>query len=171
MPIPKKLVSYLTNKSLHHEIVPHKTVYTAFDVAATLRVPLTAIAKVLLLKSDKGFLIAVLSAGHLLDMKKIAKLAGAKKIRIPSEKELWAFLKKKKAALTSFGGYHKVPVFLDTKFSKNIHGFFPSGSFTESFRILLKHFVLAEKPTSGAFSIVRKKKIKKKTKKAIKKKR
>ncbi len=170
MPIPQKLVSYLTGKSLRHEVVPHKTVYTAFDVAATLRVPLTAIAKALLLKSDKGFLIAVLSAGHLLDMKKITALIGAKKIRIPTEKELWEFLKKKKGALTPFGGYHKLPVFLDRKFSKNTHGFFSSGNFTESLRIPLKHFLEAEKPKVGVFSIMRKKIALNKTKSKIVKK-
>lgn len=169
MPIPKKLISYLNIKSLNHEVVPHKTVYTAFDTAKTLRVPLSIIAKALLLKSNKGLLVAVLSAGHLLDIKKIAKLADTKKIRIPTEKELWEFLKKKKGALTPFGGYHKLPVFLDTKFSKNTHGFFPSGSFTESLRIPLKHFLAAEKPILGAFGMMRKK-IMKKTKTAKKKK-
>ena len=67
------------------------------------------------------------------------------------------FLKKKKGTLTAFGGYHKLPVFLDTKFSKNTHGFFPSGSFTESLKIPLKHFLLSEKPTLGAFGMMRKK--------------
>lgn len=157
MPIPKKLLSYLSAKALSHEIVPHKTVYTAFDAAKTLRVPLNTIAKALLLKSNQGFLVAVLSAGHLLDIKKITKLVGAKKIRIPTEKELWGFLKKKKGALTPFGGYHKLPVFLDKKFSKNTHGIFSSGSFTESLRIPLKHFLAVEKPTLGVFGMMRKK--------------
>lgn len=166
MSIPQKLVSYLTDRSLRAETVPHKKVYTAFDTAATLRVPLSAIAKALLLKSEKGFFLAVLSAGHLLDMKKIIALARIKKARIPTEKELWEFLKKKKTSLTAFGGYHKVPVFLDKKFSKNIHAFFPSGSFTESLRIPLKHFLAAEKPTVGIFGIARKKSTPKKQKKA-----
>lgn len=168
MPIPKKLISYLSAKSLSHEIVPHKTVYTAFDVAKTLRVPLNTIAKALLLKSNKGFLVAVLSAAHLLDIKKITTLASAKKIRIPTEKELLEFLKKKKGALTSFGGYHKLPVFLDKKFSKNTHGIFSSGSFTESLRIPLKHFLVVEKPILGVFGILRKKIVPKKSGKAAK---
>jgi len=165
MPIPKKLFSYLTGKSVRHDVVQHRKVYTAFDAAATLRTSLDAIAKALLLKSEKGFFLAVLSAGCLLDIKKITKLAKVKKVRIPSEKELWDFLKKKKAAVTPFGGYHKVPVFLDKKFLKNKQGIFSPGSFTESLRIPLKHFLTAEQPTIGLFGIARKKKVQKKSKK------
>jgi Ala-tRNA(Pro) deacylase len=165
MPIPKKLLSYLTGKSLNHDVVRHKKVYTAFDAAKTLRAPLTAIAKALLLKSEKGFFLAVLSAGHILDIKKITKLAKVKKVRIPSEKELWQFLKKKHAALTPFGGHYGISVFLDKNFLKNKQGIFSAGSFTESLRMPLKHFLAAEQPITGIFGSIRKKKAQKNKKK------
>lgn len=169
--MPTKLLTMLEKASASYESVSHRVVYTAYDTAQTLRVKLTEVAKPLLLKTDKGLLLAVLSAGHNLDLKKIAKLAGVKKVSIPDEKKIIETLKlKKKKGLASFASLYGVPVLLEKAFAKNAKAIFSTGSFTDSVKMKLKDYIKMESPIIGVFGIVKKIKKQKPAKKKIVKK-
>lgn len=155
--MPKKLLTVLQKEAVPFEEVTHRIVYTAYDTAQTLRAKLTEVAKPLLLKADKGWVLAVLSAGQNIDLKKIGKIIGAKKIRIPTEKEIIAALElKKKQGLASFGSLYAIPVVLEKAFAKNASAIFSSGSFTESLKMKLKDFIKMESPIVGVFGVVKK---------------
>ena len=53
--LPAKLVKYLEKAGVKHEIIEHKTVYTAYDAAATMKKKLNEIAKSLFIKADKDY--------------------------------------------------------------------------------------------------------------------
>lgn len=157
MPVSKKLASLLKKSGIAMDMVNHRVVYTAYDTAQTLRAKLTEVAKPLLLKADKGYALAILSAGHSLDLKKIKKALQAKKVRIPTEKEIVAGLKlKKKEGLASFGSLYGIPVILEKAFAKNTKGIFSTGSFTDSLQLKLKDFIKLESPRIGAFAVAKK---------------
>ncbi|MBI4239626.1 YbaK/EbsC family protein [Candidatus Uhrbacteria bacterium] len=157
MPMPTNVFSHVESAKLDYKHLVHRVVYTAYDAAQTLRVKVGDIAKPLVLKVDKGWFCAVLSAGHMLDLKKVTKLLKAKRVRIPTEKEVIAALKlKKKQGLSPFGSLYKIPVLLDKAFAKNAKGIFPTGSFTDSLLLKLKDFVRLESPLIGAFAAVKK---------------
>lgn len=168
MPLSKKLLSGFEKAKVPFEPIVHRVVFTAYDTAQTLRAKLTDVAKPLLLKADKSFALAVVSAGQNLDLKKAAKLLKAKKLRIPTEKEIIAALKlNKKQGLSSFGSLYGIPVLLDKAFAKTKKAVFSVGSFTDSVKMTMKDFVRLESPTVGAFGVI--KKIKKQKPKAKKK--
>lgn len=78
MSIPKKLLNYLQQKKVKYELVPHKTVFTAFDIAQTMHVKPKEIVKTLVVKLNGKEPVAVmLTADKNLDKKKFLNVVNA----------------------------------------------------------------------------------------------
>ncbi len=153
MKIPKKILNHLDKSKVKYDIVEHKTVYTAYDLAQTLKKKLQEIAKTLLVKVDKEYYVVVIPAHYKLDLKKIKKLLKAKKVRIAKESEMKTKFKVKPGAITPFGSTHKVGVIVDTALAKAREAIFSAGSFTESVRMKVKDFLKLEDSTTGSVAV------------------
>jgi len=155
--LPPKLVKYLEDHGVKHEILEHRTVYTAIDAANTLKKKLNEIAKSLLVKADRDYYLVLLPADHKLDFKKLGQVIktykgkGVKVIKIPGEKIIEEALKIKAGTLTAFGNLHKLPVVLDKNLTKAKKAVFSSGSFNHSVEMLVKDFIRIEKALLGSF--------------------
>lgn len=173
--LPPKLVKYLDEHGVKHEVLKHKTVYTAIDAAATMKKKLNEIAKSLLVKADKDYYLVLLPADYNLDFKKLGKCIGmqtgkqVKIVKIPGEKIMENTLKIKAGALSAFGQLHKLPVYVDKGLVKAKKAVFSSGSFNHSVEMLVKDFTKLENSILGSFGIKKKVKIIK-PKKVVKKK-
>ncbi len=168
--IPKKVLNYLEKNETKYEIVEHRTVYTAYDLAMTLKMKENQIAKNLLIKADKDFVIAVLPANKNIDLKKFAKVVGAKKADMPKEGVMKTKFKVHPGALPAFGGVNKLPVYIDKALTKEALALFSVGSFTESITMTVKNFIKLEEAVSGVFSVakkIKKQPVKNKPKKKI----
>jgi len=86
MAIPKKLINFLEKGKVKYEILKHRTVYTAFDKAKTLKIPEKMVEKTLVLKTDGKLAMVLIPANKNLDLQKFKKLAKAKKIDFASER-------------------------------------------------------------------------------------
>lgn len=143
MAIPKKITNFLEKHSINYEILEHKTVYTAFDMAQTMKKKLSQIAKTLALKVDKKHILVVVPADRKVNFDKLKKLLKAKKIEIVKEIDMVKVFKTKKGNLLPFGTFHKVPVFIDKTLLKTRIIIVSGGSYTESLKLkamdLLKH--------------------------------
>ncbi len=182
MNIPKRLLSHLEKAGKKFEVVEHRTVYTAYDAAATMKRSLREVVKTLLVKTDKpvhgwrkGYLLACLPADRNIDFAKLEKAINAhvkritpkaekvvriKKVSIPKENVMMKVFKVKPGGLHPFGSLLQVPVFFDADLKKNITIVLPAGSFTKSILMKTKDFLQIEDPVVSRFSV--KKKIKKK---------
>ena len=177
--LPAKLIKYLENAGVKHEILEHRTVYTAFDAASTMKKKLNEIAKSLLIKADKDYYVVVLPADNNLDFKKleqsISKRTGkaVKSVKIPGEKIMETAFKIKAGTMSAFGGLHKLPVIVESKLAKVKTAVFSSGSFNHSVEMAVKDFMKLEEAVISAFGIKKKIKIQKavkpKAKKPVKK--
>jgi Ala-tRNA(Pro) deacylase len=87
MAIPQKIIKFLDKNKVNYEIIKHRTVYTAFDKAATLRVAPKIIGKTLVVKLDKNPALVLIPANKNLDKQKLKKIAKAKSIDFI--KEAW----------------------------------------------------------------------------------
>ncbi len=154
--IPNKVISYLEKKLVKFEVIKHRQVFTAHDLAMTLHLQHSQIAKSLLMKADSDFILAVLSADKNLDMKKLAKLVKAKKISMPKEKVMKEKFKVKPGALPAFGGLYKLSVFVDKIILKQKKILLAPGSFVESILMSPKDYVSLEQAVLGNFSINKK---------------
>ncbi|MDD2806952.1 MAG: YbaK/EbsC family protein [Patescibacteria group bacterium] len=182
MAVPKNVKKYLDTKMAKYDELSHKTVYTAYDAAQTLRRELREIAKSLLIATDKAYIIAVVPAHMRLDLGKLKKALQSKKISIPDEKVMVKVFKVKAGAMTAFGGLHKVEVWVDRSLLKTKEVILSAGNFTDSVRMKAKDFIELEQAKLASFTksggyklqtkaVTAKKKVKKLTtrKKGVKK--
>lgn len=151
MPIPKKLLNHLDKNKVKYEVMKHRTVYTAYDAAQTMKRKLQEIAKTLLIKADKNYYLVVIPAHYKLDLSKVKKLLNAKKVQLAKEGEMKSKFKVKPGAITSFGTIHKVEVLVDKALLKMHDVIFSGGSFTESLRLKVKDFLKLEDAQTGNF--------------------
>lgn len=149
--ISKKLLNYLDKVKVSYKTVKHKTVYTAYDVAQTLKAKLSEVAKTLVVKADKAYVLIVLPASHRLDLKKLKKILKAKKVEIAKEKVMSTVFKIKPGAITPFGALYKVPVFVDKALLKAKKIIASAGTYEDSVIMTAKNFIKAVKGTMGDF--------------------
>lgn len=136
MKIPVKVEKFLNTSKAKYEIIEHRTVYTAYDKAATLKVPEKTIGKTLVLKIDSEYALALVPANKNLDKGKLKKAAKAKKIDFV--KEIW--MKKnlkgmRIGAVPPFGVLFKMKTFADVSLLKNPKIIIGSGVHKASIKI------------------------------------
>lgn len=164
--IPKKVLNYLQKNKIKHEVVKHKQVFTAHDLAATLKEKLNKIAKTLLVKvGGKRYIIIVIPAHLRVDFKKLKKIFKIDKVELATEKEMQKILKVKPGALLPFGALHKLESYLDKTLLKAEDILIGAGSFTESLRLKARDLPKLERMTLADLG----EKIVKTSKKAVKK--
>ncbi|MCX6779133.1 MAG: YbaK/EbsC family protein [Candidatus Magasanikbacteria bacterium] len=171
--IPKKILGYLEKNKVKHEVVKHRPVFTAYDLAATLKEKMNKVAKTLLIKvGGKRYIIIVLPAHLKIDFKKLQKILKVEKVELATEKTIKKLLNAKPGSLLPFGALNKMETFLDKALFKTEHALFGAGSFTESLRLKVKDLAKLENATVADFGSAAKKSVKKavvKVKKVVKK--
>jgi len=136
MPIPKKIINFLKKNKIKYEPIEHRIVYTAFDKAATLKVPQKIVGKTLVVKLDKNPAIVLIPANKNLDKEKIKKIAKAKKIDFLKE----AWMKKnlkgvKLGAIPPFGSLWRLKTFIDRSLINQPKIIINGGSYNWSIKI------------------------------------
>jgi len=159
----------LQKSKINFEPVTHKTVFTTFDLARTLRVDFKEVAKTLVVKGDDNYFIVMLSAAQMLDLGKLKKSLKVKKIAIAREKVMETVFKIPMGTITPFAGFYKNPLCLDKgllKLKKIVVG---GGSYNDAIKIKPTDLMKLEKPILGVFGARTKIKLPKPAKPAKKK--
>ncbi len=170
--VSKKVLNYLEKAGVDHDILEHRTVYTAIDAAITMKKKLEELAKSLLIKADKDYFLVLLPSDYNLDLEKLKKVISKahqkeiKIIKIPGEKLVNKTLNIKSGAMSAFGSLHKVPVIIDKKLEKIKKAVFSSGSLNHSVEMKVKDFIELEEAILGSFGKKKKVKVNKPKKKA-----
>lgn len=131
----------------------HKTVYTAYDAAATMKAKLNEIPKVLHVVADKKrHIIVVVPASYQVDFAKLKQALRAKKVELASENLMRKAFKMKKGALTAFGGLYKdTEVLVDRAFSRARRVLAGAGTYTDSLEMKTKDFMRAVGGKVGSY--------------------
>jgi len=169
MAIPAKVKSYLEKSGIDYEEIAHRTVFTAFDAAQTLKKKLNEVAKNLLIEADKTHVLVILPADKRLDLGKLKTALGAKKVSIPKEQVMIKVLKIKPGSLSSFGRLHKLEVLVDKAMLGTKKILFSTGSFTDSVLMKAKDFIKMEEAKLASVAMKGGYKIPVKVKKQMKK--
>lgn len=173
MALSKKIERFLSDHKVEAELVTHKTVFTVYDLAQTLREDLGKIIKTLLVKADGIYFLVVMPANYRLDIQKFKKAIKAKKVSLASEKEMKAKFNVQPGSMVPFGPLHKLQVVADISLIKLQKALFGAGSFTESVRLKMKDYIKAVQPHVAAIgqrAPIKLQIVKKKIQKAKKKK-
>ncbi len=121
----ESFIKFLEKNKIKYELISHKTVYTAYDKAATLKVKPEIVGKTLVLTTnEKNFLLALIGANRNLDKAKLKKILNnwrkkrkekaIKTIDFASETTIKEKFKPAKVgAVPPFGFFWKLPTFVD----------------------------------------------------------
>ncbi|MFH2063399.1 MAG: YbaK/EbsC family protein [bacterium] len=157
-PVSKKIVSHLEKAGVKFELVPHRKVYTAYDLAQTAGVKLDEIAKTLLvrvelpsLKKRGTYYVVVLPASYNLDLDKVKKALKATKVELVPEK-VFKKLGLEPGAVSPFGSLRDFGVMVDRGILKAKQALVGAESFTESVRLRVTDLIKLEEATVAAFS-------------------
>ena len=164
--LPAKVIKYLNKAGLKHNLIEHKTVYTAFDAAKTMKRKFSEVAKTLLVKADRDYYLVLVSAEQNLDLEKLKtaisreRKSKVKVLKIPNEKIIKQTLKvKKDESLAAFAGLYRKALFIDKALLKAKKAVFASDSFNYSVELAVKDFVRLENATLASFGVKKKVKI------------
>jgi prolyl-tRNA editing enzyme YbaK/EbsC (Cys-tRNA(Pro) deacylase) len=175
MSASKKIVLHLGKKKVKFDVVKHKKVYTAYDLAQTLGTELDKIAKTLLVKVEfpavqkkkPAYYAVVVPASYYVDLGKLKKTLKAAKVQMAPEKVMKK-LGIEPGALSPFGSLRGLSVALDKGLLKAKEAIVGAESFTESLRMKVKDLAAMEQPVLGSFGKKNAMKLQKKPKKAKK---
>jgi len=151
-----QIFGFLEKSKVKFQKLEHKMVFTAHDIAATTKRKLNEIAKVVLLRTDKGLVLVVVPAGKYIDMAAVKSVLKVKKVAMATEKDMAKYFKTKVGLLHPFGNLYKVPTLIDKGFSKAKKIVAAAGSYTESVEIALNDFEKLVQPIKGVFSKAKK---------------
>ncbi len=173
MAISNRLKNFLDGAKIRYSVASHPVAYTAQEIAAASHVRGRQLAKSVLVKTDHGLTLAVLSAIYLIDLKKLKAALRAKKVSIAKESDIKAiFPDVEVGAMSPFGNIYQVPVIVDKALEGPDSIVFNGGTHKEPVKCLFRAFANAVKPQSGEFALIPKpkpgKKVKKKSKSAKK---
>lgn len=160
--LPAKTLEYLKKAGVKHDLLEHKTIYTAIDAASTMKKKVNEIAKSLLVKADKDYYMVLLPADQNLDLNKLKKVLSksqsktVKVVKIPAESVTRDFLKLKNDAIAAFGSLYKLPVIVEKNMAKTKQAIFSSDSFNHSVQMAVKDFIKLEEAVVDTFGIKKK---------------
>jgi prolyl-tRNA editing enzyme YbaK/EbsC (Cys-tRNA(Pro) deacylase) len=158
MSASKKITAHLGKQKIAFEVVKHRKVFTAYDLAQTAGEKLENVAKTLLVKvelpslkkKDERYYTIVVPASYYIDLGKLKKALKAKKIELVLEKGMKK-LGIEPGALTPFGSLRGFGVVVDKALLKSQKALVGAESFTEHLRMKVKDIVKAENPIVAAF--------------------
>ena len=175
MAILKSLQNLLEKNKIKHEVIDHKTVYTALDNAETQHIKPQEVVKTLVMKiNTKKYVLALIPANKNLDKKKFLKEVNkwlkkeeekvVKSIEFAKEAWMKKNLKGKIGATVPIGSLSKMSAFIDRSLLKNKNLIINTGDYERSIKLATKKFLELEEMIKGSFSEAKKKKVAKKTK-------
>jgi len=139
---PKKIVNFLEKQRVRYKILEHKTVYTSFDRAKTLKVPEKTVGKTLALKLGNNLILVLIRADKNLDFARLKKAAkkniafSGGKLDLASEKLIKNRFKGiKLGVIPPFGPLWKLVTFVDRDLLKAKEVILNAGSYNFSIKI------------------------------------
>ncbi len=147
MPILAKLREYLDRNHVQYEVMSHRQAFTAQEVAAAEHIPGKELAKVVMLRSGKEFLMVVLAAPYRVDLKRAQVVLGKSDLVLATEQEFAGlFPQCEPGAMPPFGNLYDLPVYVDESLTKDDAIVFNAGTHTQTVRMKFADFTRTVQP-------------------------
>ena len=152
MAISERLKAFLQASRVSYTTARHPVVYTAQEIAAAQHVSGRQLAKCVLVKTDRGPVLAVLPAVHLIDFKRLKSVVGAKSLSLGKEADIKErFPDVEVGAMSPFGNLYQVPVVLDKALGEAEEIVFNGGTHTDTITMRYRDFAALLKAKTGSF--------------------
>jgi Ala-tRNA(Pro) deacylase len=147
MSISAKLRGYLDQNNIKYSLITHSMAFTAQELASIMHIPGKELAKVVILKIDGQFAMAVIPAPHKIDFERLKSAIEAKQIELASEKEFQKlFPDCDVGAMPPFGNLYGLPVYVAKPLKEDKEIVYNAGSHTEAIRMQYVDFDRLVKP-------------------------
>jgi Ala-tRNA(Pro) deacylase len=147
MAVSKKLKTFLDKNKIKYKALKHKEAFTAQEIAAAQHVPGKQVVKSVLVKADKGYVLAVLPAIHLVNFSALKKVAKCKSAKLAGENEIEKlFPDIEIGAMSPFGNLYELPVFVDAILREDPEIVFNAGTHKDTIKMKYKDFEKLLKP-------------------------
>ena len=153
MSIPNGVREYLEKNNVSYWRKIHPLAFTAQELAQVDHVPGREIAKIVVLKADGRFVMAVLPADLDINMELLKAELRCEHLVLASEAEFAPlFPECQRGAMPPFGGLFGLPVYCDRTLASCREIEFNGGSHTETLRMSFQEFDLLERPIVRDFA-------------------
>lgn len=144
--IPQRIVRYLDSHAVPYDHRLHRCAITAEELAATLHVPGSQVAKSVVVKAGDQIWIAVLPATRIVDERRLSALLDVPALRLLHEPEFEGmFPDCEPGAEPPFGALFGLPVVVDASLAECDRIVFRAGSHEESIVMRYEDFYRLEK--------------------------
>jgi Ala-tRNA(Pro) deacylase len=148
-----KLDELLSSHHIPFERLHHRPVYTANRVAQALHVPGREMAKTVLLRTGRGYMLAVLPATHRVDLERVRQDLGDEKVEMASEEEMdRLFPDCERGAMPPFGSLYHLSTLVDESLTKDELIVFEAHNHEDAIRMSYRDYESLEHPRMGHFA-------------------
>ena len=152
MSISPILNAYLDREHVHYDVLPHPEAFRALTVAQMLHTPEKEMAKVVIMKVDKRFVMTVLPASWKVDLYRLRAVFDTHQVRLATEDEITGlFPDCELGAMPPFGNLYKLPVYVDQSLTEDEEIVFQAGTHSDAIRMRYWDFAALVFPVVAEF--------------------
>lgn len=154
MYILTRLKDYLDKENVTYQHEVHRTAYTAQEVAAEEHVPGKIVAKVVVIKIEDQFAMAVLPATERVDLAALKAALATQEIRLATEFEFTGlFPDCDVGAMPPLGNLYGLPVYVEEALTADSEIVFNAGTHQDTIRMKYADFARLAQPRIFSFAL------------------
>jgi Ala-tRNA(Pro) deacylase len=148
-----RVIEYLDKSGVKYELRAHKPVFTAQRIAAEEHEPGKFVAKPVIVKADEKFLMCVLAACYMIDLRNLKQTLGVKKLELITEDEMARLFDDcEPGAEPPFGNLYNISTIMDKALEKDDHIVFQAGTHDKAIKMSLADYKRLVSPSVMEFS-------------------
>jgi Ala-tRNA(Pro) deacylase len=148
----ERLKTLFKQEKISYRLIPHSEVFTAPELAASIHTPGRRVAKVVLVRADGRYVMAVIPSHRQLDLSYFGGVIGASQVSLAKEWEMRElFPDCEVGTMPPFGDLYGLPVYVDESLILEPEIFFQAGSHREVIEMREKDFERLAHPKLGHF--------------------
>lgn len=154
MPMSNSLRAFLKENHVEYRPVLHVSSFTAQQLAHSKHITGEKVAKVVLLKSGMGYVMAVLPACYKVDFSSLKTILGDQELRLATETEIRKlFPDCEIGAMPPFGNLYQLKVYVDESLARQNEITFPAGTHMDAIEIKYADFEKLAHPEVKKFAM------------------
>lgn len=148
-----RLDDMLVSRHISYQRLPHRRTYTANRMAQALHVKGREVAKTVLLKTDRGHLLAVLPATHKIDLEALREELSDPRVELAGEEEMdRLFPDCERGAVPPFGSLYQMQTVMDESLAQDDSIIFEGPDHEQAIRMAFRDYEAVEHPRHGHFA-------------------
>ena len=148
-----RVIEYLNKSGVKYETKVHKPVFTTQRIAAEEHEPGKFVAKPVIVKADGNYIMCVLAACYMIDLRNLKSVLGAKKLELITEDEMAKLFDDcEPGAEPPFGNLYNITTIMDKALEKDDHIVFQAGSHDKAVKMSLADYKKLVSPKVMEFS-------------------